>query len=103
MTNQDFFLNPDEAQTLGNIKYMRKSVRVRHTFPKTVKNSQGFEVVKEISSLEDNSSNPVPERSQESSSSSSTIPSISSSSPKSTQTSSNMDMFRNMARKIGKR
>ncbi len=103
MANQDFFLNPDEAQTLGNINYMRKSVRVRHTFPKTVKNPQGFEVVKEISSLEENPFSSVPEKSPESSGSSSTFPSTFSSSPKSTQSSSNMDMFRNMARKIGKR
>ena len=103
MANQDFFLSPDEAQTLGNINYMRKSVRVRHTFPKTVKNPQGFEVEKEVSSLEDNSFSSIPEKSPESSSSSSTFSSTSMSSPKSTQSSSNMDMFRNMARKLGKR
>ena len=53
MANQDFFLSPDDSQTLGNINFMRKSVRVRHTFPKTVKNPKGFEVEKEISSLEE--------------------------------------------------
>ncbi len=60
MANQDFFLSPDEAQTLGNINYMRKSVRVRHTFPKNLKNPQGFEVVKEVSSIEDNSVSRTP-------------------------------------------
>lgn len=52
MASKDFFLSPDDAQTLGNINYMRKSVRVRHTFPKNLKNPNGFEIVKEVSSSE---------------------------------------------------
>ncbi|VEP17073.1 conserved hypothetical protein [Hyella patelloides LEGE 07179] len=109
MTNKDFFLDPDEAQTLGNINYMRKSTRVRHTFPKNLKNPNGFEVVKEISSLDGNSKNNFQQSSPESSfSSPKSQPtqfksSVSDSSPKSTPSSSNMDLFRNMARNIGKR
>ena len=53
MANKDFFLSPDDAQTLGDINYMRKSVRVRHTFPKTLRNPDGFAVEKEVSSSED--------------------------------------------------
>ena len=109
MANKDFFLNPDEAQTLGNINYMRKHNKIRHTFPKTLKNPQGFEVVKDISSVEETSmpsfQESSPESTKESSFSSTTFQSSSStsSSPKPTPSSSNMDMFRNMARNIGKR
>ena len=109
MANQDFFLNPDEAQTMGNINYMRKSVRVRHTFPKTLKNPDGFEVVKEVSSSEDRSVNSFDrDRSNDSAVNSSlqptpTISKAAPSYPQSRPQGSNMDMFRNMARKIRKR
>ena len=55
MGDKDFFLSPDDAQTLGDINYMRKSKRVRKTFPKTLKNKDGFEVTVDVSSLEDRS------------------------------------------------
>ncbi|MGV2828090.1 hypothetical protein [Myxosarcina sp. GI1(2024)] len=57
MGAKDFFLNPDDAQTLGDINYMRKPVRVRKTFPKTLKYKDGFEVVKEVSSMGDKNFN----------------------------------------------
>ena len=52
MASKDFFLEPDDAQTLGDVKYMRKSVRVRRTFPKTLKNPDGFALEKEFSATE---------------------------------------------------
>ena len=55
MGDKDFFLSPDDAQTLGDINYMRKVKRVRRTFPKTLKNQDGFESVTEVSSVEDRS------------------------------------------------
>jgi hypothetical protein len=55
MADKDFFLSSDDAQTLGNINFMRKSVRVKRTFPKTKANPTGFSVTKELSSLEDRS------------------------------------------------
>ena len=105
MANQDFFLSPDDAQTLGNIDYMRKSVRVRHTFPKNLKNPQGFEIIKEISSSEDRSvDNLNSNRTQSYSTQSTAISSsFSSSSAQSRSTDTNINMFRNMARNIGKR
>ncbi len=53
MGKNDFFLEPDDAQTMGDINYMRKSVRVRRTFPKTLKNKDGFAVEKQVSATED--------------------------------------------------
>jgi hypothetical protein len=55
MGDKDFFLSPDDAQTLGNINYMRMSKRVRKTFPKTLKNKDGFEITVDVSSIEDRS------------------------------------------------
>ena len=108
MASKDFFLTPDEAQTMGNINYMRKSVRVRHTFPKTLKNPEGFEVVKEVSSSEDRSItsfdrsrdiNPNSTSQPTSDTASKATPSYSQIRPQSTS----MDVFRNMARSIKKR
>ncbi len=53
MADKDFFLEPDDAQTMGDIKYMKKSVKVKHTFPKTLKNPKGFAIEKEVSATED--------------------------------------------------
>ncbi len=53
MGKNDFFLEPDDAQTMGDINYMRKSVRVRRTFPKTLKNKDGFAIEKQVSASED--------------------------------------------------
>ncbi len=52
MGKNDFFLEPDDAQTMGDINYMRKSVRVRRTFPKTLKNKDGFAIEKQVSATE---------------------------------------------------
>jgi len=50
MPNNDFFLEPDEAQTFGDIDYMRKTKKVRRTFPKTLKNPDGFAIERSVSS-----------------------------------------------------
>ncbi|MGL4882619.1 MAG: hypothetical protein ACRC8K_16405 [Waterburya sp.] len=112
MANKDFFLSPDDAQTLGNINYMRKSVRVRHTFPKNLKNPNGFEIIKEISSSEGKSvgnllknvtetvlSQITPTNDTNNNSSPEPIKSFTK--PRIGNTS--MDMFRNMARNLGKK
>lgn len=46
-----FFLETDEAQSLGNAEYMRTPIQIKRSFPKTL-NSPGSEVVKEISATE---------------------------------------------------
>ena len=103
MASKDFFLSPDDAQTLGNINFMRKSVKVRHTFPKNLTNPNGLEMVKEVSSLDEKSVNPLQESRQESSFTSSTFQETASTEVKSVPSSNNMNMFRNMARSIRKR
>ncbi|MFM2313275.1 MAG: hypothetical protein RLZZ04_2551 [Cyanobacteriota bacterium] len=53
MGDKDFFLEPDDAMTMGDINYMRTSKRTRRTFPKTLSNKNGFAVENEVSSMED--------------------------------------------------
>ena len=53
MGDKDFFLSPDDAMTMGDIDYMRTSKRTRRTFPKTLKNKDGFALENEVSSMED--------------------------------------------------
>jgi hypothetical protein len=53
MGDKDFFLDPDDAMTMGDINYMRTSKRTRRTFPKTLSNKNGFAVENEVSSMED--------------------------------------------------
>lgn len=55
MGDKDYFLSPDDSMTMGDIDYMRKSKRVRRTFPKTLKNPDGFAVETEVSATEDRS------------------------------------------------
>ena len=108
MASKDFFLNSDDAQTLGNIDFMKKSVIVKHTFPKNLKNPDGFEVVKEVSSSEERK---VGDRNQNNS-----VNNISSVQPKPQVTKewqpkpqptveaatpdTSMNMFRNMAKNL---
>ena len=54
MGDKDFFLSPDDAMTMGDINYMRTSRRTRRTFPKTLKNKDGFALENEVSSMQDN-------------------------------------------------
>jgi len=42
----DYYLDADSAKTLGDVEYMRKRKKIRHTFP------TGAEVVEEISSVD---------------------------------------------------
>ena len=50
--NTPFFLDSDEAKSLGDFEYMQKSKRVRRTFPKTATNQVG-ELIKKVSATED--------------------------------------------------
>jgi hypothetical protein len=112
MANKDFFLSPDDAQSLGNINYMRKSVRVRHTFPKNLKNPNGFEIIKEISSsqgkvvgnlLEKISETIVTGLISTNNTNNNSTPEPIKTTPKSRMAGTSMDMFRSMARSYGRK
>lgn len=46
-----FFLEADDAKSLGDAEYMRKPLQIKRSFPKTL-TSEGSEVVKEVSAME---------------------------------------------------
>ncbi|MEN9225729.1 MAG: hypothetical protein Q6L60_13055 [Thermostichus sp. HHBFW_bins_43] len=99
--DNSFFLDPDEAKTLGNIDYMRTPRTVKHTFL-DFGATEKVEVVEQVSSLgkvkvsteEIKTSVATSEQGSSSSSSSS-----SGASPR-RQAGSDMDTFRNMARNL---
>ena len=114
MGKNDFFLEPDDAQTLGDINYMKKSVRVRRTFPKTLKNKDGFAIEKQVSATEDIDLSDRNRFAQSNGFSANTESSNTTSQPEtnisqsnfngnSRKTDTSMDMFLNMARNIKKR
>ena len=131
MGKKDFFLEPDDAQTFGDINYMRMSKKVRKTFPKTLKNPDGFAIEKSISAekvskfsdanstyqAKSTSSNyqppsfnaapvntsPVTERSPKAESKPFSAPEPKPSpTPEPRKPDNSMDMFRNMAKNIRK-
>lgn len=111
-----YFLDPDDAKTYGDIEYMRKSKTVRRTFPKTLANKEGGELIQEVSSEKmvkktafqtsspfsnvQSSSNSVSNSSSESSNTESSF--VPTEPQKRRSTDTNMDMFRNMAKGIRK-
>ena len=109
MGDKDFFLSPDDSQTMGDINYMRTTKRTRRTFPKTLKNKDGFAIENAVSSVEDNSDMYQSNDSNVNSTVSSTPSTFQSQAapapapaPKTKVQSedNDMDMFRNMAKKI---
>ncbi len=49
---KEFFLDPDEAKTYGNIDYMRTPKAVKKTFPASPDKKKVVEVVELVSSVE---------------------------------------------------
>lgn len=116
-SKEAFFLSEDDAKTFGNIDYMRKEVVIRRTFAKK-KGQEELESVKSVSSSTAKSvgegnrpatasfSAPAPQSTP--TASSTTSDSSGSAAPAPAQpvarrsSDTGMDMFRNMAKKIGK-
>jgi hypothetical protein len=94
-----FFLDPDEAKTMGDIDYMRKARKVKKSFPSTKAWGEGFEVEEEISATQKNGFKP-----QQASASGSTNPSpeVKGEISQRRKADSNMDLFRNMAKDMRK-
>jgi hypothetical protein len=92
----DYYLDADSAKTLGDVEYMRKRKKVRHTFP------TGAEVVEEISSIDKQEL--TEEVAPKSITSEPTFePKKPASSASTEATSLNMDIFRKMAKDIRRR
>lgn len=94
-----YFLDPDEAKTYGNIDYMRTARQVRKTFM-----GGAVEMVDEISATEKRRLNqqaspkPEPETPTPTSESAAPTPQL-----ERRRASSDLDMFRTMARDLGKK
>lgn len=108
-----FYLDPDEAKTYGDIDYMRQPNQTRKSFPKTLNNPEGGEIVEEVSALDKKSlSKPNQNQKNASQQSQFTDPVIDESElysakddptvQKRRESDSSLDMFRNMARDIKK-
>lgn len=46
-----FFLESSEAQTYGNLEYMKASKKIRRTFPKTLDSPDSKEYIQELSAM----------------------------------------------------
>ncbi len=97
----EYFLDADSAKTLGDVKYMRKPKKVRHTFP------TGAELVEEVSSIEKRE---LTAETNSSNSSNSSTPPVAFEPPKTVtgssateKSSTNMDLFRKLAKDIKRR
>lgn len=108
-----FYLEPDDAKTMGNTEFMRKRNKIRRTFPKT-KSREASEFIQEISSI-DKIIDKVPNKNQSSfenqtttsfSSTNNTQPQVQKEdtnfSAKRRSADTSMDFFRNMAKDIKK-
>ncbi len=122
-SGKDFFLDPDEAKTYGDIDFMRQPIQMKKSFPKTLSNPQGSELIEEVSALEkkeisqkglsQNVSNTNFQVSnQQTSSPASNVSNTPSANFSNTQdptikqrrqSDSSIDMFRDMAREINKK
>lgn len=94
--NEAYFLNSDDAQTFGNLDYMRLSKSVRRTFSKK-KLGKDNESIRLISSIQ----SPVVNLATTTDAANQANGSVSKASARRTADSS-MDMFRKMAREIKK-
>ena len=113
---QAYYLDADDAQTYGNVEYMRTAKKTRRTFPKTV-NNQEMEFEQEVSSMNPDDRKlgtqtpklsigsiaaPTTATSSKGSTSSSTTSSSSTGASDRRKADSSLDMFRNMAKDIRK-
>ena len=48
-SKEAFYLEPDEAKSLGDVEYMRKPITLKRTFPKTL-NGEGGSIIQEVTS-----------------------------------------------------
>ncbi len=95
---KSYYLNMDEAQSLGNVDYMRTAKKIRRTFPKTVNNPE-MELEKEVSAMNMSDGSSAGQSSTEGfSGAAATDPQIT----ERRKSDSSLDMFRSMAKEMRK-
>ena len=103
-SSKNFYLNSDDAKTLGNIDYMRTAKKIRHTFPKTSSN-KNTEAIIDVSSIQNNGTSSEQVISQPATKVEPSIQATETKIPSSEKRRSadrSLDIFRNMAREIKK-
>ena len=103
-SSKNFYLNSDDAKTLGNIDYMRTAKKIRHTFPKTSSN-KNTEAIIDVSSIQNNGTSSEQVISQPATKVEPSIQVTETKIPSSEKRRSadrSLDIFRNMAREIKK-
>lgn len=99
-----FYLDADEAQSLGNLDYMRTAKAVRRTFPKTVNNAE-IELVQKVSAMmkqaEGSSASIVQQAEGEAQTGETSAPTVDLVAER-RRTDTSMDMFRSMAKGLKK-
>jgi hypothetical protein len=94
--SKEFFLDADDAKTLGNIEYMRTPKAIKKTFPATGGSKEIVEVVEVMSSIEKITDQPP------SSPTASSPASQNSASGDRRRSDASLEMFRNMAKDLKK-
>jgi hypothetical protein len=93
-----YFLGADEAQSLGNVDYMRATKTVRRTFPKTVDSPEEKELIVKVSATTKQEAGKngliVPAESN------GAMPKTEAAAQERRRADTSMDMFRNMAKNI---
>jgi hypothetical protein len=95
---QAFFLEMDDARTMGDIDYMRSVKSVKRTFPKTP-GMEEASIVKQVSASESSQKNGMVEIAKPAQAPQ--TPAVDEAAQR-RRTDTSMDMFRNMAKGIGK-
>nr|YP_002048808.1 hypothetical protein PCC_0147 [Paulinella chromatophora]ACB42598.1 hypothetical protein PCC_0147 [Paulinella chromatophora] len=49
---EEFFLDSNSSKSLGDVNFMRRSNKIRHTFPGSISNPGNKEMIKEVDSME---------------------------------------------------
>jgi hypothetical protein len=99
--SNEFYLPFEEAQTFGNLDYMKKSVKTRRTFPKA-KVGEDNEFVQEVSAMEQSSPSQPKTMAPEEKAIAPSPTQANAETSERRRSDSSMDMFRNMARDMKK-
>ncbi len=97
-----FFLDPDDAKTLGDAEFMRRPFEIERSFPK-VRDNPGFSIKKRVTStteIIDDGTQPEGPSTSANNGAAPTQPDSSSTPSRRSNTDTSMDMFRKMAKQI---
>jgi hypothetical protein len=93
---QAFFLDMDDARTMGDVNYMRSVKSVKRTFPKTL-DVEEASIVKQVSAMAANQKNGKVEAAEPTSAAQPLKPTVDEAAQR-RRTDTSMDMFRSMAK-----